>query len=767
MLDHWMAHLRTRPAHRGVVYAAIAVLTLSSAAFCGPDAVSLRSTRPLAMPEVAPSDARVPRFGKFELTVRLSGTWDNPFNEEQIDVAAEFLAPSGTRVRLPAFFYQAYERRLVEDAEVLTRVGEPVWKVRYAAGEVGVHTYTVVAESGGRAVRSELGSFSCTPSDDEGFVRIARANPLYFEFDSGHCYFPIGENMCWPGPAGTYDYDEWCAKLHQAGGNYVRLWACAWTRLGLETAARDRPDWGLGKINLENAWRVDYVVELGRRLGIRQMFCLEAQNWFRRGRGWESNPYNAAVGGPCESPGSFLTDPTAKALFKRRLRYIVARWAYSPAIFSWQLWNEVSAMDDYDSRNAAAWHAEMSRYLRSIDPYDHLICTSYGNTDGDPAVDGLPEIDFVQTHSYGRTDLAGTVAEWAPKLTAAYGKPYFVGECGIGHSSRLHHERDPAATYLHNALWASIVSGAAGTAMTWWWDNFIDPQDLYHHFTPVARFTADVRFNRRPVRPANVLRLQYADPNVPPRYGDVALEGTTASWAEHPVNQPRTFTVNAEGKPDHPELLSRLAHGVGNHRDKHNPVTFVVTYPTSGRFVVTVSGVSGHGGAGLTIQLDDTVVLEKQFPDTAPDNTDTMYQYDGPYAIDVSAGQHRITTENTGADWFYAGYRFEKLVPLSGPNLRVVGLQWTDLILLWLQNRNHTWHRQWTAAGSEASAALNVEPGGKLTLSDVPTGRYRSTWYDTYSGETIGEAVERARNGKLTLITPPIEKDIAVKLLRQ
>lgn len=42
---------------------------------------------------------------------------------------------------------------------------------------------------------------------------------------------------------------------------------------------------------------------------------------------------------------------------------------------------------------------------------------------------------------------------------------------------------DPDGIGLHNDLWAPSVSLAAGTAMMWWWDSYIAPYNLYHHFT--------------------------------------------------------------------------------------------------------------------------------------------------------------------------------------------------------------------------------------------------------------------------------------------
>ena len=59
---------------------------------------------------------------------------------------------------------------------------------------------------------------------------------------------------------------------------------------------------------------------------------------------WEDNPYNAANGGPvaADDPAAFFTDPTARDLFKKRLRYLVARYGAYRDILAWELFNEIS-----------------------------------------------------------------------------------------------------------------------------------------------------------------------------------------------------------------------------------------------------------------------------------------------------------------------------------------------------------------------------------------------------------------------------------------
>ena len=43
----------------------------------------------------------------------------------------------------------------------------------------------------------------------------------------------------------------------------------------------------------------------------------------------------------------FFTDPTAKAIFKRRLRYLASRYGSSTSVFSWEFFNEVDVTDGF------------------------------------------------------------------------------------------------------------------------------------------------------------------------------------------------------------------------------------------------------------------------------------------------------------------------------------------------------------------------------------------------------------------------------------
>jgi hypothetical protein len=43
-----------------------------------------------------------------------------------------------------------------------------------------------------------------------------------------------------------------------------------------------------------------------------------------------------------------------------RYRYIIARWAYSTAVHSWELWNEMDWIDNFAAHatDAGNWHSQ-------------------------------------------------------------------------------------------------------------------------------------------------------------------------------------------------------------------------------------------------------------------------------------------------------------------------------------------------------------------------------------------------------------------------
>lgn len=385
------------------------------------------------------SAAQVPVYGKLELSFNLARDYVNPFDPQVVDVTGHFVGPDGKEVTLPGFLYQAYERsRTPEGNEKLTPVGHTCWKVRFAPRQPGKHRYWVTVRDALGLTRSAEGGFTATAAQDpRGYVRISQRDPKFFEFDNGDPFRPTGLNMRDGGDQaeaqkGTYDFDFFFRRFAEEKLNFVRTWMCAWWA-GIEWSENyhSRFD-GVGRYNLYNAWRLDHALELARQHDLRLELTLNSHGQMRRDKfdaEWMYNPYSVRNGGMVASPAMFFTSPTARALVKQRLRYIVARWGYSPHLMSFDLVNEVDLTEGYNREQVAAWHKEMATYLRNLDPWKHLVCTHiclYGNF-GDELWQ-LPEIDYIQADAYWKRRDVGMNECWAAKK--GYNKPFFFIEYG-------------------------------------------------------------------------------------------------------------------------------------------------------------------------------------------------------------------------------------------------------------------------------------------------------------------------------------------------
>ncbi|MBI5086579.1 MAG: hypothetical protein HZB13_18540 [Acidobacteria bacterium] len=465
------------------------------------------------------------QYERVELGWRPERAPANPFdpNVAALDAWVEY--PPGRKAAVPGFWFQGYERSLKdakavgkERVEVLRGTGAPEWRVRFSSGETGVHRVTLVLREAGAERRSEAAEVRIRPGKSGGFVRVSRRNPQFMEDDSGKSFFPIGENLCmYEKREGTYYFDRLLAKLAAAGGNYVRLWQEYYVPKELGTVAGpgdgsfagfplETQVTGLGRYDLESAWRLDYVAGLAEKLGVRWQLCFEMVVWWqqRQEHRWSRNPYNAANGGPVVKPADYLTDERARELVKRRLRYSVARWGWSTHLAAWELWNEVDNLEGFTSQANVAWHREMAQYLKQADPFGHLVTTSWR----DPGMFALPEIDIVQGHSYfgSEIDAAEYTMEDSDHLMRRFGKPFFFGEQGIDGDWAA----DPEGKHFHDCLWASAVSGAAGSGLYWWWHNYVETNGLYRHYKALAKFVEGVDWPGRDWRAVRLSR-----PNLP------------------------------------------------------------------------------------------------------------------------------------------------------------------------------------------------------------------------------------------------------------
>ncbi len=164
-------------------------------------------------------------------------------------------------------------------------------------------------------------------------------------------------------------------------------------------------------------------------------------------------------------------------------RYTIARWGYSRGLFAWELWNKVNLADNMaQEETLVPWIEEMAEFIRDMDIHGHLIGNSF-NISVDGSSPFWKDPDFIQRHEYNRSDWAVAVSRETAKTLPSAGKPFFYGEFGLGGETI-----DPDAVHFCNGIWVSLMSGAAGTAMLWWWDSYVERNELYDTFYGLSRF---------------------------------------------------------------------------------------------------------------------------------------------------------------------------------------------------------------------------------------------------------------------------------------
>lgn len=348
------------------------------------------------------------------------------------------------------------------------------------------------------------------------FVRVSPRDPRYFELTDGTCYVPIGFNLV--GPPGSNDVERIVATMAGHGVNYCRIWL-------------DQPPWAIeharsGEYDPERARQLDRFLALCRPRGIRVKMCIE---WFRSIVASPSKPppkgsfpkplHHVANGGFYQDMNDFLTGDRGRAQFKGKLKWHADRYGDDPAIFAWELWNEMNAVQG----PWLPWTQEMLPELQRLFP-KNLAVQSLGSFDRDRGRDqyrqlcALADNDILQVHRYldlgaelpvchGPVDIlaADAVAE-----LRSFGvrKPIILTETGAVKpkhtgASELY-QKDQAGMLLHDMLFAPFFAGAAGTGHVWFWREAIDGPNLWYHFARFNRAIEGIDLPAEGFEPARI-----------------------------------------------------------------------------------------------------------------------------------------------------------------------------------------------------------------------------------------------------------------------
>lgn len=419
----------------------------------------------------APSKAK--EYSRVDCEVSLKGQWTNPYLQEEAALDMVITTPSGKTLTLPCFYENGASGE------------QSVWGARFTPQECGGYSYVFRYSEAGRLVsESAPASLKVSAGKSHGILHLNDNWTL--KYDDGTLYRGIGENICWESRDNDdskyfkalheqherFNYDVMLPKFAANGGNFVRVWMCSWNfpidhQTRFNNSRYSETDQYMNPSAIE---RLDHTVQLAEQLDIKFMLCMGAGN--------------------VRTDHDFFINEQAKVRYKNRLRYIVARWGYSASIGMWEFFNEIDNIQFRDRRNPipaediVAWHAEMAKYLKELDPFHHIVTTSISHRDL-KGLNSVPDLDINQKHIYNATSVIPSTID---RYEKDFGKPYIIGEFGYewDWSKNFDDFAEGMDTDFRRGLWFGVFKPTPVTPMSWWWEYF-DQRNMIPYFKAVRQ----------------------------------------------------------------------------------------------------------------------------------------------------------------------------------------------------------------------------------------------------------------------------------------
>ena len=315
--------------------------------------------------------------------------------------------------------------------------------------------------------------------------------PYFFQED-GRSWLPIGANdaVSWPELAPLFRRRD----LPAVERHLRRLKACGVNclRLMLEYAQGEhryleRPC-GVFAPNMVRLW--DDLFALLEKVGMHVL--LTPYDTFFMWIRWKHHPYNRRNGGPCASRRKWLTCAATREAIRARLAFASDRWGASPALFAWDLWNEMHPAHGGDDPTVfEPFISDIGPWLRAREVARHgrahlQTVSIFGPelirhpTTCEP-IFRHPALDFATTHLYEHGTIDDPKDTAAPALSVGRliraaiaetsdGRPVFDSEHGPIHRFKDRKRNLPEPfdnEYFRHIQWAHLASGGAGGGMRW------------------------------------------------------------------------------------------------------------------------------------------------------------------------------------------------------------------------------------------------------------------------------------------------------------
>ncbi len=459
-----------------------------------------------ATPEITSVKAaceKVGRYEKFELRVGLRAAFTNPFDPDQVNLWAEFTAPSGKQWQIHGFYNPS------------DYIHE--WMIRFAPTETGTWRYAVKARDAEGFAEAVEGEFEAVASEHHGFLKIA-SNRRYLQYSDGTSWYGVG---LWYNDASRYANlgaitEEGLDELKRRGVNFISLFM-----VPLETMGT-----GLGRYDQRLAARLDEIFEwceardIHISLNVWFHSYLSETVWGGPNVRYQHNPYRLVA-----DASDFFGSEEAWRYQEKLFRYIIARWGYSRALFLWFLVDEINGTDGWvhgDPKLAEIWCEKIHEYFKRHDPYRRPTTGSQSGGIKWWWPEGYQIFDIANREIYeaqghpipgsGKPNLVSenplkfsylNYATQIQNLWRDFHKPAIVGETGWDHTYYEPGMPGYLALY-HNAIWVSLVNGLSMTPLWWAYHPYIRDSVVSGHLLYFAEFVENIDFANQEWAPVEI-----------------------------------------------------------------------------------------------------------------------------------------------------------------------------------------------------------------------------------------------------------------------
>ncbi|MCL5996636.1 MAG: hypothetical protein M1546_11370 [Chloroflexi bacterium] len=557
-----------------------------------------------------------------------------------------------------------------------------------------------------------------------------------------------------------------------------------------------------------NAAEWDEYIEAAGRHGVYLKIVIDEKNeWIKNHLGADGKMTDDG------SNDHFYATPNTKVRWLQQAwwRYLIARWGYSTAIHSFEYVNEG---DPYNGNHYEAANA-MARYFKQHDPARHMVTTSFWHSF--PASDfwARPEysdVDYADLHAYVSTGW-GRDASFIDAAQVETRTAYV--------HSGMHSEGTPASFHIAGATQLSkqitprglVIRGPGEWIIRYWmkasaYTSSCAPdagQQRLRWFIDGGNYWG----GREGVVPSGGQADTWAC-SAPTGTFDWTQFRSDRDGSNNLLPEPvRLILTDAE--PHEIALIIENYNGTGGNAwiddvELVSPAGKVV--PVIGQFDITpmdddtawynraygeLFGGRSPVGAQKPIVRGETGVdsPEQQEWNRAINNDTTGIwlhnnlwgQVNPGGMIDLFWWATETIDQNTSTGRYthiytnYLTYRnFMEDIPINNGLYRDAQAQTSDKNLrawgqrddvngrmhLWVQNTQHTWKR---VVNGPAIPAIT----GTITIPNVPVGRYRVTWWDTYSTTNpifLTQQTYVAAQELVLALPAPLKTDVGIKIER-